>query len=138
MRNYVFGVLIALMAIIGMVSGFNGWNDGLTYEQNVNAIFSAKEMNDPWVDMPLIYESNINDTANWTNGSKPIRAIDGTPLGGVPEQDQIDAKNDAFLDRDDPYAQPTLSNKPARKIDASWGGATEQEMIDEKNKRFLE
>ena len=130
MRNYVFGVLIALVAITGMAVGFNGWNDAATYEQNVNAIFGAKEMN-------VAFDS-FNDTANWTNGSKPIRAIDGTPLGGVPEQEQIDAKNDAFLDRDDPYVQPVMDNKPVRSVDGSFGGATEQEMIDAKTAKFLE
>ena len=131
MRNYVFGVLIALMAITGMVSGaWNGYDNTLTYEQNVNAIFGAKEMN-------VAFDS-FNDTVNWTNGSKPIRAIDGTPLGGVPEQEQIDAKNDAFLDRDDLYVQPVMDNKPVRSVDGSFGGATEQEMIDAKTTKFLE
>ena len=126
----IVGVMIATMAIIGMAAGFNGWDNTLTYEQNVNAIFGAKEMN-------MAFDP-INDTANWTNGSKPIRAIDGTPLGGVPEQDQIDAKNDVFLDRDDPYVQPVMDNKPVRSVDGSFGGATEQEMIDNKTTKFLE
>jgi hypothetical protein len=130
MRNMVFGVWIALVAITGMAVGFNGWNDALSYEENVNAIFGAKEMNVPF--------DPINDTVNWTNGSKPIRAIDGTPFGGVSEQDQIDAKNNAFLGRKDPYVQPVMSNKPVRKIDASWGGMTEQELIDAKTAKFLE
>lgn len=125
----IVGVMIATMAIIGMAAGFNGWDNTLTYEQNVNAIFGAKEMN-------MAFDP-INDTSNWTNGSKPINKFDAVPLV-VDEQDQIDAKVDTFLGRDDPYTQPVLSNKPARKIDASWGGDNEQEMIDKKNAAFLE
>lgn len=129
MRNYVFGVLIALVAITGMAVGFNGWNDSASYEQNVNAIFGAKEMN-------VAFDS-INDTANWTNGSKPINKFDAIPFV-EDEQDQIDDKVGTFLGRDDPYVQPTLSNKPTRKIDASWDGDSEQEMIDDKTAKFLE
>lgn len=131
MRNYVFGVLIALMAITGMVSGaWNGYDNTLTYEQNVNAIFGAKEMN-------LAFDP-INDTANWTNNSKPINKFDAIPTV-EDEQRQIETKNNIFLGKtNDPHVEQVAPNKPSRKIDASWGGSTEQEMIDEKNKEFLE
>ena len=125
----IVGVMIAAMAIIGMAAGFNGWDNSASYEQNVNAIFGAKDMN-------MAFDP-INDTMNWTNGSKPINKFDAVPYVES-EQDQIDAKVDTFLGRVDPYAQPVLSNKPARGIDASWGGDNEQEMIDKKNAAFLE
>ncbi len=128
MKYMVFGI-VAVLAMVGMANGaWNGWDPSESYENNINAIFNDVALNDS------VNPGVLNIT--WTMGDKPVRAVDGTPMGSD-EQEQIDYKTSLLIGHTDPYGQPAVYNKPTHAIDGSWGKDTEQDLVDGKVAAFL-
>ena len=135
MKAIVSVMIVSILMLIGMAGAQvqlstldNQGNSD--YMSMVNAIFNSKEMNGP-------FAVDQNATLNWTIGDKPVRAVDGTPTKGVSEQALIDAKNDAFLERADPYAQKVNDGTIIHSIDGSWNVQSEETMANKVLEDFM-
>ena len=130
--NGKIGAMVAIFMMVGMAVGFGGWDDSKSYADNVKNIFSTNVIN--FSDGPHSPE------LNWSDGDKPVRAVDGTPFGYVAEQDVVARKNAVFLGMNgsDPYAENLSLSKPAHAIDKSWDGVvTEEDAVNKKIAEFM-
>jgi len=123
--------VVAIIMMVGIAVGFGGWDDTKSYAENVNAIFATNVID--------FSDGPHDPDLNWTEGSKPVRKVDGTPFGYVAEQDVVAAKNTIFLGGNDPYAENLSLTKPAHAVDKSWDGVvTEEDAVNKKIAEFME